>query len=415
MPRAFIASFLLVSLLLPLSPTRAEERSALQIEQTLRNFRFADAGRAAGQSDNDSDSGSDSDSESDSDSDRDSDSDSDSNRGVRFEVDCSDGETLGAALGRDERKLIVEFSGTCTEDVVIDRDDVTLRGASPAATLIGGVRVEGASRVAIRDFRVKDNSNIESGVEAVAGASVTILGMVVENSVNRGIRIRDSVAEIRDCSVSGSGTVGILVRGSRVTFEGDVVSTDNVEQGIVLTDAASGFSRDGNIVTNNNLFGFAVQTSSSFEGVFGTLTSNDNQSIGILIASQGVFVYGVTLEAKRNGFAGVFLDELSSLSPFINLTGLAATTLAENGVMGAFVDRKSSIELAGATDVSDQLFGLFVSTDSLVQLTDATITGNAIADIRLDFGSAGDFLGGNTVGVLQCTSDSLSRGDITCP
>ncbi len=49
---------------------------------------------------------------------------------MSFTVDCSKGQTIGAALQRgDARKpLLLMIRGTCNESVSIDRDDVTLRG-----------------------------------------------------------------------------------------------------------------------------------------------------------------------------------------------------------------------------------------------------------------------------------------------
>ena len=49
-------------------------------------------------------------------------------------VDCAKGQTIMTAVNRaDDRKpLVVVVRGTCTESVVIKRDDVTLQG-DPAA------------------------------------------------------------------------------------------------------------------------------------------------------------------------------------------------------------------------------------------------------------------------------------------
>lgn len=331
-------------------------------------------------------------------------------------VDCDRGQTIERALRRLGPTLIIEFTGTCTEDVIIDRDNVTLRGAADGATVVGGVRVDASKRVVISDFEVRDNVNLESGIEAVAGASVLIQDMVVDNSVNRGIRVRDSVAEIRDVAVSGSVTAGILIRGSDVTLEGAIDVTTSGEGGIILTDSSSAFSRDGVITANGNLFGVIVQTSSSFEGVFGSLTANNNAVHGLLVASNGAFTYGLTLETNGNGFAGIYVDEGSTMSPFANLTDLASTTATGNAFAGVFVDRNSTFELAGNATISGQVFGVFISTASVLQMTDTTLVGNFAGDLRLDFGVVADFVNeGNTVGTIVCTDDVLTRGDISCP
>lgn len=332
-------------------------------------------------------------------------------------VNCDAGRTIGRVLERRvlRHHLEIVINGTCVEDVLIDRDDVTLRGNENGdPVLVGGIRIENASRVIVEGFTVRDNVNLESGIEAVAGSSVIIRDMVVENSANRGIRIRDSVAEIRDVFVSGSGTVGILVRGSRLSLEGRVESVNANEGGIILTDNTSAFSKEGELITSGNLFGFVVQTSASFEGVFGSLTTQDNEVAGLLVATQGVFVYGITLQSTGNGFAGVWVDESSSLSPFANLTGLASTTIAGNGVVGAFVERGSTLEFAGVTTVTGNPIGVFVD-DSILRSAAADVTGNFSSDISLNFGSRASFNGDNVVGVLQCDGTILTRGEIACP
>ncbi|MEM9555448.1 MAG: right-handed parallel beta-helix repeat-containing protein [Acidobacteriota bacterium] len=331
-------------------------------------------------------------------------------------VNCDHGGTLNRALKAFGPRLTIEFKGTCTEDLVIRRDDVTLRGSDANATLIGGIQIDGSSRVAISDFLVKDNTQLEGAIEALAGSSVAIHDMVVENSGNRGIRIRDSVADIRDVSIDGSATAGLLTRGSNISLEGNITVTNSAEGGIILTDASSTFSKEGVIVANDNLFGIIVQTSSSFEGVFGSVTADNNQVHGLLVASNGAFNYGVTLQTNGNGFAGIYVDEGSIMSPFANLTSLASTTAIGNGFAGIFVDRNSTFELFGNASIAGQVYGVFISTASVLQMTDTTLAGNFVGDLRFDFGSVGDFSnGGNSVGSVSCTADIITRGDVACP
>src|SRR3972149_8507765 len=54
-------------------------------------------------------------------------------------VDCAKGQSINQALDRDdERKpLLVVIRGTCTENVVVGRDDVTLQGEPGAAIAAG--------------------------------------------------------------------------------------------------------------------------------------------------------------------------------------------------------------------------------------------------------------------------------------
>lgn len=328
-------------------------------------------------------------------------------------VDCSKGETIAKALTRNSDRLVIQIKGTCTEDVVIHRDDVVLTSIVPNTTLVGGVHIESSQRVEVSGFTITDNVNFESGLEAVAGSSVVIHDMLVKDSILRGIRIRDSVAEIRDTTVRNSLSTGIIGRGSRLSLEGVVDVSNSAESGFVFTDGTSVFSKEGDLISTFGEIGMIVQSGSSFEGVFGSLTATDNIFAGVLLATQGVFVYGFDLNASSNGFAGIWLDESSSMSPFSNIGVNSTTTLQNNAVVGAFLQRNSTLEFAGTTLVTGQSFGVF-SEESTLRSTNAGITGN-LTDVFLQFRSVANFASGNSVGTLVCDGTDLVRGQLSCP
>jgi len=94
------------------------------------------------------------------------------NSGARAEptktvaVDCSAGETIAKALtlGDERKPLLVQISGTCSEHLLIDRNDVTLAAGAPGATITGPdpaidvIKVT-ASRVAIEGLTVTGGRN----------------------------------------------------------------------------------------------------------------------------------------------------------------------------------------------------------------------------------------------------------------
>lgn len=328
-------------------------------------------------------------------------------------VNCDQGQTIAHALDKVRANLIIKISGTCTEDVLIDRDDVTLTSDVIGTSVVGGIRIEGSSRVEISGFTVTDNVNLESGIEAVEGSSVLIHDMVVVNSILRGIRIRDSVAEIRDVEISNCGSVGILGRGSRISLEGAVTVFDNAESGLVFTDGSSVFSKQGVTTSSGGEFGIIVQSSSSFEGVFGSLTVNNNIFGGILVATQGSFVYAFDIVANNNGFVGIFVDESSSMSPFVNPVLESTLTVQNNAVAGVLVQRSSTFELGNVSTISGNVFGVFVE-ESVFKSTDAVFSSNAAADVVLNFGATATFISGNTIGFVSCDGTELTRGELGC-
>jgi hypothetical protein len=330
-------------------------------------------------------------------------------------VNCGSGQTITQALVHPAEKLTVSFKGTCSEDVLIDRDWVTLQGADGGATIVGGVRVDAAQHVVLTGFKVRDNTRLESGIEAVAGASIAIKGVTVENSANRGIRFQDSVGDVRDIVVRNSFTVGLLARGSRLVLEGTIDIAGSREGQITLTDTSHVYSTRGQITLSGGQFGMVVQSNAVFDGVFGSLSASGAQFSGIYVASGGTFTYALSLDASNNLFAGVWVDENATFSPFINpvLIGVRPTRLLNNAVVGAFVQRDSTFELNANSQVSGSTYGIYAE-ESTLRLTRSNVTGNA-TDLRMLFATKASGQGGNTIGRVVCDATVLTRGDIRCP
>ncbi len=330
-------------------------------------------------------------------------------------VDCDRGRSINTSLRRLPPLVFdvkIKVRGTCEENIVITRDGVALEG-DPTATLVGGIRVVGADRVTITNLTVTDNTEFEGAIEAVEGASIRVINVDIENPSSRGLRVRDSVAEIQDLSIANASTVGFLARGARLTLEGEIDVTDSTESNIVLTDGTSVFSKEGNITSSGGEIGMIIQGSSSFEGVFGSYTATANTFAGLLVATQGVLVYGFDLDLSGNSNFGLWVDEASSVSPFANLQELSTTTLNNNGLAGAFVQRGSTLELAGNTTVSGNPFGVFVEESGL-KTVGADISGN-VSDLTLSFAARATFEAGTTIGTMTCDTTAVTRGVLACP
>ena len=326
-------------------------------------------------------------------------------------VDCDRGKTLERALRRKADHLTIELSGTCTEDITIARDGVTLRGADADATLVGGIRVDSSNRVEISGFTVRDSHVFESCIEAVNGSGVKISDMEIEGCAQRGIRIRDSSGEVRDTTVRNTGDVAFLARGSALTLEGDITAIDSGLVGISITDGSSCFSKSGNLVAHGGSWGVVVQLASSFSLPEGTLDVSNNGAAGVLVASNGSFVYGNQVVSNNNAFAGIWVDESSTFSSFRGFT--PELTISGN-FFGAYAERSANLELSGNISITGNSYGL-VSDESVLRVTGANVTGNFVLDGLLRYGTRANFTAGNTVGVLQCDADVVIRGDVACP
>ncbi len=80
---------------------------------------------------------------------------------ITVNVDCDQGESINAALAQLANKLTVLINGSCEEEVVITRNDVTLQGVDPTPTITAppgewssAIRIEGAHGVSLWDLQM---------------------------------------------------------------------------------------------------------------------------------------------------------------------------------------------------------------------------------------------------------------------
>jgi hypothetical protein len=327
-----------------------------------------------------------------------------------IKVDCDAQQTLAAALAdKSDSDLNIVFSGTCKEYLYIHRDGVAIRGQDPTATVLGGIELTSAKRILLENFTCRDNTQLEYCIGALLGSSVTLHNLKVFNSSVRGLLIFNSAALIDGLTVDKTVSTSILIRGSHVRVEGDINFTNTIEGCFVIDGASFVFSKSAVINARDCMAGMIVQSNSSFEGAFGTLNLNANTFAGLALITHGTFSYGGNLVIKNNAKEGLFLDEGSSFSPYSNLIASSTLTLENNGFANVFVVRGSRAELANVTANTGAQFGVFVD-DGSVRIGKSKISGNKVADVRLQFSSRATFLEGNTVGTVSCDGSQRVRG-----
>lgn len=174
-------------------------------------------------------------------------------------VDCGAG-SIGSALARARPggSLTITVVGTCTEDVTIARNDVTLQGSGQ---VVGQITVDGAQRVVITGVTVTGPG---SGIEARGNAAITVRNTTVENNAIFGIDVRQGAFAVIDGSmIRSNGQCDVLVRDSgNARIVNNTVQSDVVKP--TSCDALVGAFRDsrirmgGNTIINNVPSGFAV-------------------------------------------------------------------------------------------------------------------------------------------------------------
>jgi hypothetical protein len=132
-----------------------------------------------------------------------------------------------------------------------------------------------------------------------------------------------------------------------------------------------------------------------------------------------------TVSASGNGNCGASLFEESSwagpLTVQNNPVGVdvTASTFESNALsvsscnIGVFAHLSAFVTLR-APSVSGNQFGLRFD-GATTQINNAVLTGNAVTDVRLQFGTRASFNASSSAGTVSCDGTVLVRGPIVCP
>lgn len=340
------------------------------------------------------------------------------------QVDCAAGETLGHALSKHNRPLIVEFTGTCTGDVLIPGDDITLRGGDASAAIVGTVTIEGHSRVTLESFTVRDVppgspvTRIGNGIVVASGQEVVLRDVDVINAGNIGVDLESSSVRMFDCTISRSRRHGLaVVFGSVLEVRGSLDVNQSGLVGIVVTDDGQiQMSTASQVSTTDNAgAGLSIQLQGHVTLHGGTHLTVSRNGSGISVVDDGSLIYGpVTIEVTNNRGIGVLVGQLSDWTVF---GGPAPNlTISDNLGPGFLVIRNSFARLRENAIITNN-GGPGLSVDeSHVAVRGTTIQNNPAGDVILTFGSRATFDGGNTVGTpIVCDATVLVRGQFVCP
>ena len=337
-------------------------------------------------------------------------------------VDCAAGGRLGPALQSRAAALTVRFRGTCNERITIARDDVTLAGAAPGAAIVGSVTVDGATRVRLVDFTVRDTPGDDpfrpegDAIRILASQKVTVERVRTQDTGRRGLSIEESAADLVDVTVLRAGGAGIQAQSSGINVLGTLTIADGAGPGLLTVFQTHIFARrDARIACDRNIIGVVVQGNATLTlSNEVSLQANDNLALGMLITSQADFFYGESRVVARGNGLGVLVSELSNWTPFAGSP--AVIEIAGNAGGGVLLERGGFLDFAdGTATVADNGGpGIFVD-DSRIVLRGTTATGNAGADVALAARASAIFNDGNAFGTpVACDGTVLTRGTASC-
>ena len=190
---------------------------------------------------------------------------------LEIDVNCAKGESIGDALERPaifERRIVVSVKGSCAENLVIERDDVTLRADGPGAGIDApdatrpAILVNGARRARIEGLSIRGG---QYGVRVTGAGAARVTRVTVREAAEDGIRVdQSSNGEIDDSIVENNAEAGITSRAT-VTVRGSTVR-NNGFSGVTAHRGGFAFLGGtegsniccGNVIENNVLDGVTV-------------------------------------------------------------------------------------------------------------------------------------------------------------
>ncbi len=325
-------------------------------------------------------------------------------------VDCDKGDSINEALEEKANALTIEFSGTCYESVVIRRDNVTIRGVSPGATIVstnedpdiyftGAVVLMGASNIVLEDFTAENGKN---GVSLLGGSAAVLRGLTVQDNTVHGVTMLEgSSAFLENCTVLRNLRWGISVwNNSSLEFApfATTVSNEN-EVGLIVSNGGvvEGFGVSYVEANGNSSAGFFVQVGGILQGCSVTARLN---ALGVGMAGGSFFGRGIYLYENAYGVWASHGAVFSS-GPGSEIESNSIGISAENG---------ARVFLNGEVSSNS---GLGIGLDGVVaEIANTTVTDQ----VDLSFGTRVNFAGGNNfTGGISCDDTVLVRGDVSCP
>jgi hypothetical protein len=338
-------------------------------------------------------------------------------------VDCTRGQTLARALERSERsRLRIEFQGLCQERVTISRDDVEIVGLGESPTVRGSLTLQGVSRVALRNFTVRDTegsdplSDIGDGIKVLQSQSVLLDSMTVLNTARRGISLDSSTVDLQGTLVEGATSIGVAVITSNLNLLGLNTSRNNLGTGLLAGFGSMVFLRVNAqaALRSNGQGGLSLQSNSTLVlGNEALLLSEGSPGVGLAVVSGSALTVGEGSIVSRNNGRGLVVSDASVLSSFVNSN--ASLSVTDNFAGGIVVFSGASALLSpGTRIVGNGGVGLAVSNATAV-INGVEASGNTAGDISLSFGARATFQGGNVFGTpVLCDATVLARGAPGC-
>ncbi len=331
---------------------------------------------------------------------------------------------LGNALAGAAPFDVIEVNGTCTQNVTILIDDLTIQGVGGNPMVAGQLWVEAARRVTIQNLTVQGNHTPGlNGIVSINSAAVKVANVSIDGIGDHGVIVlHGASADLNQVTVTNS-TRGIVAEdnGSFQVVNSLVESSSDIA--IVINRASSGVVI-GTTVQNNGGIGIAFALGGGGNVISSTIQNNGSSGV-LLSDSASAYIEGSTVVGNAGN--GVVVDgtsnSVSNSNSITNNSGngisvtagshgsLDGNTIQNNADNGIIIDLGASAIVTGSTIESNGSVGITVFRGSSAAIEDNTIQGSP-EGVALNTHAIG-WLRGNTISTSVSEDSSalgISRG-----
>ncbi len=237
-------------------------------------------------------------------------------------VDCDRGGKISRPLRNlPQSPLEIIFTGTCTDDLVITRNDVTIRGGNEDATLVGSIYFSGSLRTTLQDFTLQVGADVENAVELQGGSSIRMENFHVSEFGFRGILVDKGaeavLADVSAITTQEGAVIALLARGGTIFLESGLIELSGSVGGFSGTLGGRYFITGADIFAHDNGTGGFLQVNAAVIFQTGKLRLTDNGFAGLVMTSGATIHHGtVEIVTNDNGFIGMFLQSHATIVPF---------------------------------------------------------------------------------------------------
>ena len=241
-------------------------------------------------------------------------------------VDCNLGQTISSALESiPGRPLIITVRGICNENIILTRDDVTLKADANAGGGIFGPD-QNKDAILIKGSRaVLTGMDISGGYNAVrVTGDATIKGCTLHNAFVRGVWVfHGGRALLDNNTIKKNQRQGVFVEGSQATLLNNTI-TENGSAGVQVQ--GSGFARIG--------------------------IPDDNITVG-----PGKTPYAKNYISKNGGTGILVQFSASAIVGGNDITGNGTNYANFWNQYGVFAGDNGMLEIVGGNNISDNIAG----------------------------------------------------------